>query len=105
MPVWKSRSPASMPILNNWSQTSCKDVIRGLECRADNFILKPYDESHLLSRVKFVLVNRAVRQSEQTGMGVEIFFNGHKHFTSPSLKNCEAWPRGPTRFAASSRLR
>jgi len=30
--------------------------------------------------VQFVLLNREVRQSEQTGMGVEIFFNGHKHF-------------------------
>src|SRR5207253_7094064 len=57
-----------------------QDVIRGLECRADNFILKPYDERYLLSRVQFVLLNREVRQSEQTGMGVEIFFNGHKHF-------------------------
>ena len=55
-------------------------MIRGLECRADNFILKPYDERHLLSRVRFVLINREVHQSEQSGMGVEIFFNGQKHF-------------------------
>jgi hypothetical protein len=33
-----------------------------------------------LSRVQFVLVNREVRQAERSGMGVEIFFNGHKHF-------------------------
>src|ERR1700742_3982258 len=57
------------------------DVIRGLECRADNFILKPYDEHYLLGRVQFVLANSAVRQAEQGGvMGVEIFFNGQKHF-------------------------
>jgi light-regulated signal transduction histidine kinase (bacteriophytochrome) len=30
--------------------------------------------------VRFVLANRDVRQAEQAGMGVEIFFNGHKHF-------------------------
>jgi signal transduction histidine kinase len=56
------------------------DVIRGLECRADNFILKPYDEPYLLGRVQFVLLNRAMNQTERATMGVEIFFNGTRHF-------------------------
>src|SRR6267142_407189 len=41
------------------------DVIRGLECRADNFILKPYDAEQLLRRIQFVLVNSKMRPSEQ----------------------------------------
>jgi signal transduction histidine kinase len=56
------------------------DVIRGLECRADNFILKPYDADQLLRRIQFVLVNSQMRRSEQPGMGLEIMFNGQKHF-------------------------
>jgi signal transduction histidine kinase len=56
------------------------DVIRGLECRADNFILKPYDADQLLRRIQFVLVNSQMRRSEQPGMGLEIVFNGQKHF-------------------------
>src|SRR5947208_6779291 len=71
---------ADIPVILVTTLSDPQDVIRGLECRADNFILKPYDERYLLSRVQFVLLNREVRQSEQTGMGVEIFFNGHKHF-------------------------
>ncbi len=71
---------ADVPLILVTTLSDPQDVIRGLECRADNFILKPYDERYLLSRVQFVLLNREVRQSEQTGMGVEIFFNGHKHF-------------------------
>lgn len=55
------------------------DVIRGLECRADNFVLKPYDEQYLLSRVQFVLMNRVMRQSEPGGLAVDIFFNGRRH--------------------------
>ena len=55
------------------------DVIRGLECRADNFIIKPYDEHYLMSRVQFVLLNRQMHQVEQGGLAVEIFFNGQKH--------------------------
>src|SRR5437867_405773 len=77
------KSDASLgetPVILVTTLSDPQDVIRGLECRADNFILKPYDERYLLGRVQFVLVNREVRQSEKTGMGVEIFFNGHKHF-------------------------
>jgi len=78
--VKSDASLADIPVILVTTLSDPQDVIRGLECRADNFILKPYDERYLLSRVQFVLVNREVRQSEQTGMGVEIFFNGHKHF-------------------------
>ena len=56
------------------------DVIRGLECRADNFILKPYDDHYLLGRVQFVRLNREVIQTQRATMGVEIFFNGQRHF-------------------------
>ncbi|HEX3717128.1 MAG TPA: response regulator [Verrucomicrobiae bacterium] len=71
---------SATPVILVTTLADPQDVIRGLECRADNFILKPYDESHLLGRVQFVLINSQVRQSEQAGMGVEIFFDGQKHF-------------------------
>ncbi|HEY3914130.1 MAG TPA: response regulator [Verrucomicrobiae bacterium] len=68
------------PIILVTTLSDPQDVISGLECRADNFVLKPYNESHLLGRIQFVLINRQVRQAEQSGMGVEIFFHGRKHF-------------------------
>src|SRR5882672_2610721 len=78
--VKSDRKLADIPVILVTTLSDPQDVIRGLECRADNFILKPYDEHYLLSRVRFVLVNREVRQGEQSSMGVEIFFNGQKHF-------------------------
>lgn len=69
-----------IPVILVTTLSDPQDVIRGLECRADNFIIKPYDEHYLLSRVQFVLVNREIHRTEQGGMGVEIYFNGHKHF-------------------------
>lgn len=69
-----------LPVILVTTLSDPQDVIRGLECRADNFILKPYDEHFLLSRIQYVLINRQVRQADQGGMGVEIFFNGQKHF-------------------------
>jgi signal transduction histidine kinase len=71
---------ADVPVILVTTMSNPEDVIRGLECRADNFILKPYEERYLISRVHFVLVNREVRQSDQPGMGLEIFFDGAKHF-------------------------
>jgi hypothetical protein len=68
------------PVILVTTLSDPQDVIRGLECRADNFILKPYDERHLLSRVRFILANQEVRPPEHVGMGVEIFFNERKHF-------------------------
>jgi two-component system sensor histidine kinase/response regulator len=56
------------------------DVIRGLESRADNFILKPYEAEQLLHRIEFVLVNSRMRRSDQSGMGLEIMFGGRQHF-------------------------
>ncbi|HSI11407.1 MAG TPA: response regulator [Chthoniobacter sp.] len=69
-----------IPVILVTTMSDPQDVIKGLECRADNFILKPYDERYLLQRLQFVLVNRQMRQDDQPGMGLEIFFNGQRHF-------------------------
>lgn len=54
------------------------DIIRGLECEADNFITKPYEADQLVARVRTVLANRAMRSSGKLTFGVEIVFLGKK---------------------------
>jgi len=71
---------ADVPVILVTTLSDPHDVIRGLECGADNFILKPYDADQLLRRVQFVLVNSQMRRSEQSDMGLEIVFSGQKHF-------------------------
>jgi signal transduction histidine kinase/DNA-binding response OmpR family regulator len=71
---------SDVPVILVTTMSDPQDVIRGLECRADNLILKPYDERYLLGRLQYVLVNREMRQTDQPGMGLEIFFNGQRHF-------------------------
>ncbi|HEY8118576.1 MAG TPA: response regulator [Methylophilaceae bacterium] len=68
------------PVILVTTMSDPHDVIRGLECGADNFVLKPYDDLYLLSRVRYVLVNREMRRSESADMGVEIYFNNQRHF-------------------------
>jgi DNA-binding response OmpR family regulator len=71
---------SDVPVVLVTTLSDPHDVIRGLECRADNFILKPYNAEQLLNRIQFVLVNSRMRRSEQPGMGLEIVFGGQKHF-------------------------
>ncbi len=71
---------AHVPVILVTTLSDPQDVIRGLECRADNFILKPYDADQLLRRIQFVLVNNHMRPSDESGMGLEIVFSGQRHF-------------------------
>jgi signal transduction histidine kinase len=53
------------------------DIIRGLECGADNFVTKPYEPEQLLARVKTVLQNREMRGGMgKVSFGVEVMFLG-----------------------------
>ncbi len=71
---------SNVPVILVTTLSDPQDVIRGLECRADNFLIKPYEERHLLSRIQFVLVNREIREHDHTSIGVEIYFHGQRHF-------------------------
>lgn len=62
------------------SLSELTDVIRGLECGADNFITKPYHEQFLLSRVRHILINKEIRNNGTSEMGIEVFFAGRKHY-------------------------
>jgi DNA-binding response OmpR family regulator len=78
--VKEDRALQDVPVILVTTLSDPRDVIRGLECGADNFVLKPYDADHLLHRVQFVLINSAMRQNDQPGMGLEIMFGGQRHF-------------------------
>ena len=47
-----------LPIILLTSLSAPQDIIRGLECGADNFVTKPYDDDFLLARIRSVLANR-----------------------------------------------
>jgi PAS domain S-box-containing protein len=72
----------NIPVILLTSLSDPIDVMRGLECGADNFVFKPYEEEYLLARIAFLLANCHLRETESTKMGVEIFFSEHKFFIS-----------------------
>lgn len=78
--VKASTGLGDIPVILVTTMSDPQDVIRGLECGADNFVLKPYDERYLLDRVRYAVINHQMRRPEDAGMGVEIYFNGQRHF-------------------------
>lgn len=78
---------ANVPFMLLTSLSDPVDVVRGLECGADNFLVKPYDDRYLLSRVSYMLANGHLRTCDQAQMGVEILFAGNRYFiTSDRLQ-------------------
>ena len=71
-----------IPVVLVTTLSDPRDVIRGLECGADNFIRKPYDERYLLSRIDYLLMNLELRKNQKMQMGVEIKLGDQKYFIS-----------------------
>lgn len=69
-----------IPVILLTALSEAKDIIRGLECGADSFIRKPYDDKYLLDRVNYILANQAIRKSEKIQLGIEINLGGERHF-------------------------
>ncbi|MBZ0092504.1 MAG: PAS domain S-box protein, partial [Sulfuricellaceae bacterium] len=69
-----------IPVILVTTLSDAQDVIRGLECGADNFIRKPYEEKYLLSRINYLLMNLELRKEQKMLVGVEINLGGQKYF-------------------------
>lgn len=68
-----------LPVILLTALSDPKDILRGLECGADNFIVKPYEEEFLLSRIQYVLANLELRLASPGKAVTEIFFAGRKY--------------------------
>jgi len=74
-PRWRD-----VPVILITSLSDPKDIVRGLECGADNFIHKPYSNSYLLTRIEYVLMNQELRAGKNMDVGIVLYLNKQKHF-------------------------
>ncbi len=72
-----------VPIILLTSLADPQDIMKGMESGANNFIVKPYEERFLLSRIRYILANQELRRVTMSEMGMEIFFGGKKYFITP----------------------
>ena len=70
----------NIPIILLTSLSNPRDVVRGLECGADNFLTKPYEEKYILSRIQYIIANKNLTDVEQTQLGVEIVLDNERYF-------------------------
>jgi signal transduction histidine kinase/FixJ family two-component response regulator len=56
-----------------------KDVIKSLQCGADKFLTKPYDEELLLSTVEHLLYDSSLPDSEKAEKVIEVLYDGQKY--------------------------
>jgi signal transduction histidine kinase len=68
-----------VPVILVTSLIDPRDIVRGLECGADSFVRKPYDDGYLLTRIEHVLMNQQLRQSESGDGGLALYVDGVRH--------------------------
>ncbi|WP_266171136.1 EAL domain-containing protein [Dyella subtropica] len=69
-----------IPIVLLTTLSDVSDIMKGLQCGADNFIRKPYEDRYLLARIDCLLMTNELRRNQKIRMGVEIYLGGEKHF-------------------------
>jgi two-component system, sensor histidine kinase and response regulator len=67
------------PVVLLTSLSDPRDIVRGVECGADNYITKPYEPDQLADRIRHVLDNASLRAQQQAGGPVSISFLGETY--------------------------
>jgi two-component system sensor histidine kinase/response regulator len=70
----------AIPVVLVTSLNDPKDIIRGIECGADNFIRKPYADEYLLNRIGQMLINQKLRKDTNVEIGIALYLGDQKHF-------------------------
>ena len=68
------RQLSDVPIMMLTALSKSQDIVRGLDCGADDYVAKPFDKQVLLARVR-ALLRRAGRPTSEAPPGV--YDNGH----------------------------
>jgi DNA-binding response OmpR family regulator/nitrogen-specific signal transduction histidine kinase len=80
--VKNNPSTKDIPLLLLTALSDPGDIIAGLECGADNFIVKPFEPDFLRFWIKHHLGGMELHKAGGGREGLEFFFEGHKHFLS-----------------------
>ncbi|QIB34539.1 response regulator [Ancylobacter pratisalsi] len=76
----------AIPVVLVTSMSHPRDVVAGLNCGADNFITKPYDGDHLITRLRYLTANSKLQATEKMHLGVHIELQGESHFITAERK-------------------
>lgn len=69
-----------IPVILLTALGEAQDIMQGLAAGANGYVIKPYTEQLLLSRVSYVLANLELRRQSGAEMGLQVYFANQKHF-------------------------
>jgi DNA-binding response OmpR family regulator len=78
-----------LPVILLTSLANPKELIKGLKCGADSFIVKPYENASLVARIESLLANQKLRKQTGTQKGIEILFSGQNELTCSKFVTSE----------------
>lgn len=68
-----------LPVVLLTALSSPRDILHALECDADNFITKPYNEQYLISRMESIMAGIRLRGSRDDSRDAEIVYQGERY--------------------------
>ncbi|MFH1052270.1 MAG: PAS domain S-box protein, partial [bacterium] len=68
-----------IPVILLTSLSNPTDILKGLECGANNFISKPYEEKFMLERVEYFLLHNKISKLPDKKGYIEFMFKGEKY--------------------------
>jgi PAS domain S-box-containing protein len=72
-----------VPVILLTSLTKAEHVLKGLECGADSYVMKPFNEQHLMSRIHSVIIKKPSRDDDIVKQdNVDILFEGKKYLVN-----------------------
>lgn len=83
--IKKNEKTARLPVILVTQLFDPLDVIRGLEAGADNFIIKPYDPSYIVSRIESTMAAIGHPESKTCLDGLDIYLDGVHTISSGRL--------------------
>jgi signal transduction histidine kinase/CheY-like chemotaxis protein len=72
----------SIPTILATELSSPHDILEGLSAGADNFLVKPYDDTHILSHISRLLARARLTTPDQSSAGIEIERLGRHHLVT-----------------------
>jgi len=74
------------PVILLTSLSDPQDVFRAVQCGADQFVTKPYDEKRLLDTIEHLLHDKNLNDREEDRRGIHISYRGEKYLITSNRR-------------------
>jgi signal transduction histidine kinase len=76
----------SIPVILLTSLSDSQDVIRAVQCGADQFVNKPYDEKHLFATMEHLLHDENLHDREENQKGIHISYRDEQYLITSNRR-------------------